>query len=160
MIRFITRLFSLIIFIIVIIFIIYPYYITYQLNNAVKNNQTTTLSQLIDLPAVKTNYQQTITYQLSDQSENLTRVIGEQSPLSTLIRQGAKSVGHLADVTIDIAWIQQHLNLENGFLNQISHAFFESPTRFVIRVGELGYQPMHIEMQLQNWQWQVTAIYG
>jgi hypothetical protein len=46
-----------------------------------------------------------------------------------------------------------------SIISDISFAFFESPTIFLIRIGDLGSNPIYLRLQLENWQWRVTGIH-
>jgi hypothetical protein len=46
-----------------------------------------------------------------------------------------------------------------SIISDISFAFFEFPTKFLIRLGDLGSNPIYLRLQLENWQWRVTGIY-
>ena len=48
----------------------------------------------------------------------------------------------------------------SGFVDQISYAFFDRPTGFLVRIGELGEDPVHFRLTLDGASWRVTALYN
>jgi hypothetical protein len=99
--------------------------------------------------------------------ESIRRVRKENIEWKLQKLQG-KNGSFLPDIIANAA-INQMINYPNllASLRQIngslwqhtSFIFFESPTRFMIRLGNLGHNPLYIEMTLQAWVWRVTAIY-
>ncbi len=133
---------------IILIYIIWPYLNFYRLDNAVSTNNMIVFEQLVDI-------------------ESIRRVRKENIKWKLQTLQG-KQGSFLPDMIADAAINQMinHPNLLaslrkiNGSLWQhTSFIFFESPTSFIIRLGNLGHNPLYIEMTLQGWVWRVTAIY-
>ena len=153
------RYFSGLIFFAIMAYLGWPYFHLYQLNDAVANNDKAALEKLIDFEAVQEVYQEDLKWR-TEQMASSTRLLPDT------IREGAEaivgSLGNLASktVTIDTDWVLNQLRNRDGSLwEQLSFAFFESHTRFTIRLGKLGRNPVHIQMTLQDWNWRVGAIY-
>jgi hypothetical protein len=146
--------FSGLIFLAIVTYLVWPYVHLYQLNDAVINNDQVAFEKLLDVEAVRKVYKENIewkTSQLGPQEKNV---------FSDLMRQGANFFGNTAvDTMINANWILGRLRRISPVWDQVTFAFFESPTRFTIRLGELGHNPIHIQMTLQDWYWRVTAIY-
>jgi len=133
---------------IITIYILWPYLNFYRLDNAVSTNNMIVFEQLIDI-------------------ESIRKVRKENIQWKMQVLQGKKG-SFLPDIIANAA-IDQMINYPNllASLRQIngslwqhtSFIFFESPTRFMIRLGNLGHNPLYIEMSLQGWVWRVTAIY-
>jgi len=133
-----------------------PYYHLYQLNNAVKNNDKAAFAQMIDIESVRKIHKDNIawkTKQIVPQPE-------QGNIISEMARQGAKILGNATvDTMIDANSMLAFLRRASPLWDKVSYAFFESPTRFTIRIGELGRQPIVVQMSLQDWYWRITAIY-
>jgi hypothetical protein len=152
--------FSGLIFLAIMAYLVWPYYHIYEINSAVAQNNKAALEQLVDFEEVNKVYKENLKWR----SEHTVAPQGGVLPDS--MREGAQALmgtlGGIAaeTVNIDAKWILERLrNLEGSPLSQLNFAFFESPTRFMIRFGKLGRNPIHIQMTMQNWYWRVTAVY-
>jgi hypothetical protein len=141
----------------------WPYFTLYQLDKALAVNNSARLQKLIDLPAVQAAHKQAFAHTMQ---HTLGGVGGTDNPLLGMLRQGMRAAGDMAvDYHVDMAWVHASLyppqgrHASPGLLSALSFAFFESPTRFLVRLGELGEQPVHFYLTLQDWNWRVTAVY-
>jgi hypothetical protein len=142
--------------------LIWPYYTLYRLDSALSANHLPTLQKMVDLAAVQAAHKHAL-------SQTLPHHFGAQdndNPLVGLLRQGLGATGNMAvDYRIDLDWVRVSLysvegqHAAPGLLSALSFAFFESPTRFLVRLGNLGEHPVHFYLTLQDWNWRVTAIY-
>lgn len=151
---------SSLLFLLVIGYLAWPYFHLYQLHRAVINNDSTAIEKLVDLEKVNQVFKDNLKWQMN----NTVNTSGGLFPEK--IRQGAQTLlgtfGNLAAeaVVVDAQSLLERLRKINGSLwEQTTFAFFESPTRFTIRLGQLGRNPIHIQMTLQDWSWRVIAIY-
>ncbi len=140
----------------------WPYYQLYRLDKALVENDQRMLYKIVDLDAVRRRHKQVL-------EQNLERLVGPQdNPVINFVRGGIRALGDSAyESIIDMDWVrdrllatrreahEQHFSLLGGF----SFAFFETPIRFLARAGELGEDPVHLYLTLQNWRWRVTALY-
>jgi hypothetical protein len=141
------------IFLAIMAYLLWPYVHLYQLNDAVVNNDQVAFEKLIDIEAVRGVHKENLEWKAN-------HLAPQGDVLSDMIHQGAKIVGNTTvDMMIDANWIFEHLRQISPVLDQVTFAFFESPTRFTIRLGKLGHSPIHVQMSLQDWYWRVTAIY-
>ena len=46
-----------------------------------------------------------------------------------------------------------------SLMGDMSYAFYESHDTFLVRLGELGSNPMHLRLRLQNNEWRVVEIF-
>lgn len=148
--------FSGLLFLVVISYVLWPYVQLYQLARAVDSQDQQALADMLDLESIRKTHKENLKWQLN----NTINLEGENR-LSSIMRKGANALGDAAvNTVVDIEWINQQLQqIDTSFWQQVSFAFFESPTRFTIRVGELGHDPVHIQMKLQDWFWRVNGIY-
>jgi hypothetical protein len=154
------RYFTSLLFFVVVIYVAWPYYHIYKLNNAVKNNDPAAVEKMVDFEQVNKVFQENMKWK----ADNMTETPVDMLPES--LREQAKAlVGALGNAAadasaVDAKWMLDRFHQMQGSLqDQVTFAFFESPTRFIIRLGQLGRNPLHIEMTLQDWVWRVTAIY-
>lgn len=133
---------------IITIYCIWPYLNFYRLDNAVSTNNMIVFEQLVDIDSIRRVRKENIQWKIQ--------------------KLQGKNGSFLPDILADAA-IKQMINYPNllASLRQIngslwqhtSFIFFESPIRFMIRLGNIGHNPLYIEMTLQGWVWRVTAIY-
>lgn len=149
------RLISTLIGLLILAFLAWPYVNVYRLSSAAAAGDQATLSNLIDLESVREVRQK----QLEQQINNTVSSTGMQA--GGVVSDILQGIGNLAaNQQVDMVWVQQQMQGAQGPLwSSMNHAFFESPTRFVVRKGKLGENPTFIEMTMQDWYWRVTAIY-
>ncbi len=147
---------NFIIFLAIVAYIGSPYYHLYKLNNAVNSNDKAAFAKLIDIEAVRKVHKDNLAWQ----TQQMIPQQGQGNILSEIARESAKILGNTAvDTMIDTNSILALLRQVSPLWDKVSYAFFESPTRFTIRIGELGRKPIHVQMSLQDWSWRITAIY-
>ncbi|ALG66714.1 DUF2939 domain-containing protein [Beggiatoa leptomitoformis] len=156
------RFLSFLFFLAVVAFVGMPYYTVYKLDNALTANSQTDLSNMVDLEAVKKTYQQTATTSLGIE-KLANQSIETGSPLGNLVVEQLKQLGQNAlQETVDLNWVRNHLleaTTNQKIMSTMNFAFFESPTRFVVRIRELGNNPVFVVMTLQDWSWRITGLY-
>ena len=139
----------------------YPYVNLYRLDRALMQNDRAALNELVDLAALKAQHKAMFEKQVQ-------RSIGEQpGPISDLVRDGARWYGVQTADSIDVDWVRQRLRRDRAsapdaypsIITDTTFAFFEWPTRFLIRLGDLGDDPIHVRMSLEDWKWRITGIY-
>lgn len=137
-----------------------PYYTLIQLDRAVTENDRAELSRLVDLAAVRESSRRSL--------------LGEQpaerpdNPVSSWFQDGVELLSQKAlDTLVNLDWVRNVLRSKNdtsghkpgSMLGNVGYAFFEGFDRFLFRVGDLGQQPVHVRLQLQGWEWRVTALF-
>jgi len=153
------RYLSFLLFSAVIAAILWPYVTVFRLSSAISENDIPSLNVLLDMPAIQRNYEATSQASLPD----LSQLNGNNSALGTMLQNGLEHLNKaIVEHSIDVNWavgiLQPHNHPESLF-QRFSFGFFESPTRFMVRLGELGQHPTHFYMTWQDWQWRVVAIY-
>jgi|GEM_PF-4021870 hypothetical protein len=164
------------------IFVAWPYGTFYQLSGALKNNHQADLQKLVDLDAIRKNYQQDMAYQM--QHGAVGQWMG-QSDAAQLIRGTVQNLAQAGtEQTITLDWLRDNLVKQDhhyeNISEQLSFAFFENPEKFLIRLGELGQHPQHLYLSWQPWhfpdaqnqlswttwfqqyalqRWRLTAVY-
>jgi len=151
------KLLSSIILLIFIVFLGLPYVQIHRLDNALNSSNLSDLNSIIDLQSIRVVHEKSL-------EASVQNIVGtEKDAFSNLMQQGAKMLSQVAvETMINEQWVKQEIHDKTHgetILSSMSFAFFESPTRFMIRIGEMYQNPVHIEMTLQDWTWRVTAIY-
>lgn len=140
----------------------WPYYQVFRLDEALGKNDMNALAELIDVEAVRRNYQGRIEGGLG---------LGQpQDPASALgwLQQNLQRLGEAAIAdTITLEWIRDGLREAAAgatdkqppyFMAGIELAVFESTDRFLIRLGELGQGETHVRMTREGLRWRVTDV--
>lgn len=138
----------------------WPYYTYYRLDGALAARDDREMGELIDLESVRRSTE-------SSAERRLQRQLPGQDAVSTLVRDSARIVTRTAAQDITLEWVRETLRGSPAkpdqpypsLVGRTSFAFFESPTRFVARVGELGDATVAVRLDLQDWRWRVTGIY-
>ncbi|MCB1734515.1 MAG: DUF2939 domain-containing protein [Gammaproteobacteria bacterium] len=155
------KLLSSLILIAAILWVAYPYAQIYRLDQALQANDKATLAALIDIATVKEDQRTRI-------EQRANSAIGQgDDPISSMLRAGAKRLGESAvDTVVDVDWVRGQLagaEARKGqfppLVGRIDYAFFDNWNRFMVRVGELGRNPLHFRLGFADWQWRVVAIY-
>ena len=135
-------------------FVSWPYAYLYRIDKALHEGDRDTLSRLVDLEAVRAEIKRNI-------DRDVDTALGKDtgSVLGWLKEKVSELGEHAIEEIIDLAWISRTLTEDGRFRQQVSFAFFESWDVFLIRLGELGREPVHIRMTLTRGNWRITAIY-
>lgn len=142
-------------------FVIWPYSVVYRLDQALLAGDNSELEKLLDLPAIRQQLKQQLDQNIEGYTEQLDNLV------LRFLRGGVKEIGAISLETIDADWVQAALQApqqqlskpRKGLLGGFTFACFESPTRFLVRAGELGKNPVHLYLTLRRWQWRVTAVF-
>jgi hypothetical protein len=155
------RYFSGLIFLAIMAYLGWPYYHVYQLNEAVGGNDKKALNELVDFVAVNDVYKKDLEWK----AKNTVGAPGN-SWLPEALREKAQGAaaffGELTAEAVEIdasEMLERFHKMDGSVWKNLTFAFFESPTRFTVRLGKLGRNPIHIQMTLQDWYWRVTAVY-
>lgn len=150
-----------VIFLVFVIYIGWPYVNLFRLDRALMSNDQQVLTTLVDLDAIRAKRKQHIEQQLS-------RGVQSGGMVSGLVKEGARLMGSATvDSVVTMEWVREKLRWHKdlradvypSIITDTSYAFFESPTRFLVRIGELGLNPVHLRMVFEDWHWRVTEIY-
>ena len=74
---------------------------------------------------------------------------------------------HVADEASHLEWVLDALGTVPGepprprtsLLGDVSYAFWESTDHFLVRLGELGREPVHVRMARTDGEWRVVAVF-
>jgi hypothetical protein len=136
----------------------WPYYEYYRLDQAVAASNLGPLEALVDLEAVRAAREASVQRRLQQQ-------LPGQGPVAGMVREGAR---WLSGEAVSLEWVKGHLRGEppapgaqpQSLVERTDFAFFESPTRFIARLGEIDGYPLFVRMTFRDWQWRVTGLFG
>ncbi len=133
-----------------------PYYSLYRLNHALVVNDTVDLQRYIDLDQVRSQYKASLHIEQQ----------GQEGALSRMFRGTANSMSAVTvDQLISIDSIRRKLaraerdQIGESMFERLDHAFFEGPNTFLVRLGTLGNDPLHLLLQRQGVIWRVGQIH-
>lgn len=142
------------------VFLTWPYVTVWRLDQAVRNDDTAALSELVDLEAVRGEIKKKL-------NKDADSTIGD--PSNSFIRwlqDGIQTLGGAAlDQLVTLSWVRERLqggrvgDDSEGFLGVVTYAFFDAPDGFVVRIGSAMDAPVHVRLALRGWHWRVTAVY-
>ena len=140
----------------------WPYVYLYRLDRALLENDRATLAALVDMERLRANHKAALEHRIE-------RTVGREGPVARMAREGARWINEqAADRVIDLDWVRERLRRPEGgaaedaypsILRHTRFAFYDSPTTFLVRIGELGRDPVHLRMGLRDWEWRVQGIY-
>jgi hypothetical protein len=145
----------------ILAFLIWPYTAVYRLDRALVQNHRTTLAEMIDIQSVRSQIKRKL-------NKNLESSIGNVSnSFIDWLQGGIQKLGADAvDEMVNTDWVVRQLRSHNpdpsqgGFYPQLSYAFFDGPDRLLLRIGELGENPVHAHLKLDGASWRITAVYN
>ena len=149
MVKYITAL-----LVVLALYLAWPYACLYLIDKALMGNEVEDLNRWIDLQAVRIGTQQRLEHRLND-------TLGTDSEgLVGWVKNKVSDLGeHAIDERIGLAWVRNTLTSRGEFRQQMTHAYFESPTAFMVRLGDLGRDPIHVRMTLHHGIWRIKEVY-
>jgi hypothetical protein len=141
-------------------YLAWPYTTLWGLDRAVRSSDADAFADLVDLEAVRGE----IKKKLNKDSDS---AIGDLSDaFIQWLEEGIALTGSDAvDRLVTLAWVRGRLlrhsgdDSGDGFLGQVTYAFFDAPDGFVARVGPAAGDPIHLRLTLSRLRWRVSAVY-
>ncbi len=136
----------------------WPYVHVLRLDRALIQYDHATLGTLLNLDAIRVERKRVLELHAVD----------THNPVSHALHQVASVLsGNSVDNTVTLDWVRETLRPVPArpnedypsILHYASFAFFEDPQHFVVRIRDLGENPIHLRWTLRDWVWRVTAIY-
>jgi len=145
---------------VLLLFLAWPYAALWQIDRAVRSGDFAALAGLVDLDSVRSEIKQKLN---KDESSN----IGELSDsFIRWLEEGISALGNQAvERLVTVSWVRARLldhgagNADDGFLGQVSYAFFDAPDGFVARIGPPSDTPVQLHLSLRGLHWRVSALY-
>ncbi|KRT53949.1 DUF2939 domain-containing protein [endosymbiont of Ridgeia piscesae] len=144
-----------------IAYLVWPFTTLYQLDQALQQSDRARLAELVDLQTVRAEINRKM-------NKEMESSIGEVSgSFVEWLQSGIQRLGSGAiDQMVDLEWAMHQLRSHNpdprqgGLLNQLDYAFFDGPNSLLLRIGELGENPVHARLTRDGERWRITAIYN
>lgn len=142
------------------LFLAWPYFTLWRLDQAVRDGDTAALAESVDLDAVRGELKKKL-------NKDADSTIGDLSdPFIRWLQEGIQTLGSDAlDRLVTLSWVRARLldhgagDADEGFLGQVTYAFFDAPDAFVARIGVATDTPVHVRLTLHGPDWRVTALY-
>jgi len=145
--------------ILLLAFFAWPYLVLWRINQAALQADPTALSTLVDLPAVRRSI-------IGKLNKDTDSAIG---PLSDAfirwLEAGIAADGNRAvERLVTLQWVRDRLlsgagDHRQGFLGEVSYAFFDAPDGFRVRIEPACGTPTQMRLRLRDLRWRVTAVY-
>jgi hypothetical protein len=137
-----------------------PYITLWQLDQAVRSADSSTLADLVDLDAVRSEIKKKL-------NKDEASAIGELSdPFIQWLQEGIQTMGGGAvERLVTLSWVRAQLldhtagDGGEGFVRQVSYAFFHASGGFAVRIGSAGDRPTHLFLKRSGLNWRVSAVY-
>jgi hypothetical protein len=139
-------------------YLAWPYVSLWRLSIAASHQDASPLAPLVDLDAVRGEIRRKL-------NKTASSAIGKVSdPFIQWLEPGIQRLGTGAlDQLVTLAWVQERLGANSpprqGFLGQVSYAFFDSPGGFAVRIGGPGQAPVYLRLGLEGYDWKLVAVY-
>jgi len=140
------------------LYLSWPYATLWRLNEAIVAGDEMALARLVELPAVR---------------EEIARRLNKEHPSAIaelsddfiawlergIRRNGADALDDL--VTLD--WVRAELEArapdQRGFLPGLTHAWFEDPLHFAVRLGPADPGALHLRLHFIGVGWRLVTLY-
>lgn len=139
-------------------YLAWPYVSLWRLSAALSDPDSSALAPLVDLDAVRGEIHRKL-------NKTASSAIGKVSdPFIVWLERGIQRLGTGAlEQLVTLAWVQERLGANSppgqGFLGQVSYAFFDSPGGLAVRIGGPGQTPVHLRLGLEGYEWKLVAVY-
>jgi len=142
-----------------LLYLAWPYTLLWRIDQALRNDDGAALAELVDLESVREEIKKKI-------NKDADSSVGELSDsFIQWLEEGIAVMGTQAvDRLVTLDWVRERL-LEHGtgggegFLGQISYAFFDTPDGFIVRIGTAATVPVQLRLSLRGLKWRVSAVY-
>jgi hypothetical protein len=139
----------------------WPYYHVWRLDQAIVLGDRQAMSQLVDLDSVREQIKRRLNKEVNSSVGDVSNAFVDW------LQDGIRRMGDQAvDNLVTLEWVREQLLSKNrpgdtpGFIDRIDYAFFDRPDGFLIRIGELDEDPVHLRLNLRDFAWRVGAVYN
>jgi hypothetical protein len=140
-------------------YLVSPYAALWRLDRAVRDHDPAALAARVHLQAVRSEIKKKL-------NKDTDSTIGTLSdPFIQWLEEGIRATGSDAvDRLVTLDWVVQRLlahadDARDGFLGEISYAFFDAPDGFRVRIGSEPENQVHLRLQLSGRHWRLSALY-
>lgn len=140
-------------------YLAWPYATLWRLDRAVRSDDPGVLSELVDLASVRTEIKRKLN------KDARSRIGPVSDRFIRWLQAGIQDLGSDAvDRMVTLAWVREQLlahspgGASEGFLGEISFAFFEAPDAFQARIGPADQTAVRVHLDRQGLAWRIAAI--
>lgn len=144
-------------------YVIYPYATLYRLGMEIRQGNALALQNMVDWPSVREGIKEDICDLVIDEPSEAKH--GDKlPPFGAGFVRGIATNAVDAQVTpealVSVAQRPETRRVPPGASVQVSWAFFDSPTSFVVDLTAQGQaEPIRLQMDLRDGTWQVTRVW-
>lgn len=141
-----------------LLYLAWPCATLWSLDRAARNGDADALAALVDLDAVRA----AIKTKLNKEAQSAIGPFSDR--FIHWLEGGIQALGSNAvDRLVTLPWVQEQLLVHSdrgeGFLGQVSYAFFTAPGGFRLRLGAASGNPVEVRLTLHELAWRVSAVY-
>lgn len=155
-----ARLFAVAIAAALLAFLFWPYLTIWRLDSATRSTDPADLAGLVDMESIRNEIKKKLNKDSASSIDTLS------DPFIRWLEEGIQLMGSEAvDRLVTQEWVRTRLLAhsgpgdDQGFLGQVTYAFFEIPDGFRLRIGEPHDDPVEVRLQLSGVSWRITALY-
>jgi hypothetical protein len=143
----------------ILLYLAWPYVTLWRVEHALRSDDMAALNDLVDLESVRAEIKKKL-------NKDADSTIGELS--DAFIRWLEEGIGVMGNQAVDrlvtIDWVRGRLLAYSsddgeGFLGQVTYAFFDAANGFIVRIGPASGDPVRLRFSLQGLKWRVSALY-
>lgn len=142
-------------------YIAWPYYHVWRLDRAVILDDRQALGAQVDLEAVREQIKRRLNKEVDSSVGDVSNAFVDW------LQDGIRRMGDQAvEQLVTLTWVREQLLSKTrpgdtpGFIDRIDYAFFDRPDGFLVRIGQLDEDPVHVRLSLQDFAWRVSAVYN
>jgi len=144
-------------------YIAWPYYHVWRLNQAVILDDRQALGTQVDLEAVREQIKRRLNKEVDSSVGDVSNAFVDW------LQDGIRRMGDQAvEQLVTLEWVREQLLSKTrpgdtpGFIDHIDYAFFDRPDGFLVRIGQLDEDPVHVRLSLslRDFAWRVSAVYN
>lgn len=138
----------------------YPCMTLYQLNSAVRSGDCNAVSRLVDWEKVREGVQEDIADEVTDVQDPQAVKAGTQlAPFGFSFMKGIAQHAVAREVTPEnvVGVLREHQGHASSLALRM--AYFESPTTFMVRLGNEQSKEVRLRLELEDGNWRVTRVW-
>jgi hypothetical protein len=140
-------------------YLVWPYASLWRLDRAVRSEDVEALAALVDLDAVRGEIKKKLNKDVS------SRIGPVSDRFIHWLQAGIQTLGsHAIDRLVTLDWVREQLLIHtpggaaDGFLGEISSAFFDTQGGFQVRIGPPDDGPVRLHLERRGLSWRVSAL--
>jgi hypothetical protein len=146
--------------VLLLLYLAWPFATLWRVDQAVRGGDMEALAALVDLESVRAEIKKKL-------NKDANSTVGKLS--DSFIRWLQDGIGVMGSQAVDrlvtLPWVRERLlahgagSSEEGFLGQVTYAFFDAADGFMVRIGSNSEDPVQLRLSLSGLNWRVSAVY-